>query len=472
MFNRDSDELSSFLRHYYMKNGEIIEKRKIFSTIRELFENLSEREIRDITKNLNRFSTYYQMILTPEQYLEKKPKNIIKHLIRINNLNTESPYPFLLHCLDQNEDLPGRGKILSDEEFERILETIESYLVRRFVCQKKTNVLPKVFSDLCPKRGMERVPINAYELTQKINEIPKADPPANGEFFEYLVNEDIYRKGSAMSGIKVILAGLEDTLRKKFYSEFPDVTQDEWPDLNATFSSDLNLDLIMPEDLSSDWKHQLGEEFQKIHGENYKKLGNITITLKKSVLSGTNSFKDKKPVYRGEQFLLDTSLLDESSWQDEEIRERTLSLAQLAVETWPWRGKIDGQKYLDGELPDSPPTAIIVKQRKYPVKYWYQVAERTIDAITELNGGDVSVIHLILENGLEGHDTSQSSLLRRFSQDSNKFRYKIGDPPQYSFNSKNLGRYEARNISRLIIEEMGWDWSNSWALVFDKVVER
>jgi uncharacterized protein with ParB-like and HNH nuclease domain len=467
-FSRDSDDLSGFLRHYYMKNGEIIEKRKIFSTIRGLFEDLSPDEIRDITKNLSRFSTYYQKILYPHQYPGWKPEGIIKHLIRIQNLNTESPYPFLLHCLDQNDDIPGRGKILSDDELENILEVIESYLVRRFVCQKKTHTLYRVFSELCPRDETERIPLNAHELAHRINTMQKADPPADGEFLEYLVQEDLYRKGTALTAIKVVLAGLEDSLREKFKKEYPDVSQDEWPHQNKKFQ-DFFIDPIMPEVLTAEWKHQLGEEYAKIQAENYKKLGNLTLSLRKQALLTANSFSDKKTVYRSEQFLLDSSLLDETSWQEEEIRERTGNLAALAVKTWPWKGITGGEKWLYGDLPDTQPTAIIVRDRKYPVKYWYQVAERTIEAASEIAGGDVTVIDLILQSRDESDDVPHASLIRRFSKDSNKFRYKIGNPSQYSFNSKNLGKYEARNVARLVIEEMGWDWNLVWSLSFDVV---
>ena len=234
-FDRNLDELSGYLRHYYMMHGDIIEKRKIFSTIKGLFEELSADEVKELTKKLYRYSLYYQMILNPEKYIESIPPAIIKHLIRIRNLNTETPYPFLLHCFSQNDDQNDSVKILSDDGFEKILIHIESYLIRRFVCQKKTNYLPTVFSELCPRYGTEHIPLNAYDIVQKINTIQKAEPPADGEFFEYLTDKDLYRKGTALSAIKVVLSGIEDALRIGFKRKYPNIDQQSWPDLNLLF---------------------------------------------------------------------------------------------------------------------------------------------------------------------------------------------------------------------------------------------
>ena len=129
-----------------------------------------------------------------------------------------------------------------------------------------------------------------------------------------------------------------------------------------------------------------------------------------------------------------------------------------------------GNGWQEGDLPEDQPAAIIVKQRRYQVKFWYQVAERTIEAVGEIRGGDYSFISMLLDNDADGVEGAFHTLINRFSGDPKKYRYKIGNPPQYSFNSKNLGRYEARNIAKLVLEELKWDFYMSWSLDFEKVV--
>ena len=90
--------------------------------------------------DMHTYSGYYVRLINPEN---EENEEIRERLSRINRWEIKTAYPFLLnvyhdYCTNK----------LSATDFARILEIIESFVLRRFFCRVPTNMLNKLFISL------------------------------------------------------------------------------------------------------------------------------------------------------------------------------------------------------------------------------------------------------------------------------------------------------------------------------------
>ena len=93
------------------------------------------------------------------------------------------------------------------------------------------------------------------------------------------------------------------------------------PDLS---DKNLQVEHIMPQTLSDDWKMSLGVEYERIHAEYVNTIGNLTLIRHNQELSN-NPFPDKKNVYENKAGLqiARKHITDCTVWNEETIKDRT-----------------------------------------------------------------------------------------------------------------------------------------------------
>jgi uncharacterized protein with ParB-like and HNH nuclease domain len=132
------DDLTEFIRHYLMREGRVIKQGDVYLTLKESVE--SQGDVNDdiaYLAELARFATYYSKLLDPTT----ETRNALAvRLSRLNRIEATTAYPFLLNVYD---DLVMNR--LSEGDFAAILDTLETFLIRRFVCGLPTNSLSKIF---------------------------------------------------------------------------------------------------------------------------------------------------------------------------------------------------------------------------------------------------------------------------------------------------------------------------------------
>src|SRR6185437_8498494 len=94
----------------------------------------------DHLKKLAKYSEYYAVLLRPESAPSAKLR---ERLVRLNRLEVTVAYPFLLSVY---ADFACGG--LSETAFVAILDILENFIVRRFVCGIPTYGLNKIFAPL------------------------------------------------------------------------------------------------------------------------------------------------------------------------------------------------------------------------------------------------------------------------------------------------------------------------------------
>ena len=102
----------------------------------------------------------------------------------------------------------------------------------------------------------------------------------------------------------------------------------------------ISIEHIMPQNqnISDEWKESLGENYEAIHEKYLHTIGNLTLTAYNSSLSDS-SFKHKQNMENGfkdSPLFLNHYIAQVDDWNEEEIKQRAETLANLALEIWPY----------------------------------------------------------------------------------------------------------------------------------------
>jgi len=132
--------LTEFLRHYMMKDGNDIRQGGIYAAIKAKLHGMKPEAVEAEVSSMKRFGEFYALILFPSQ---EKAASIRECLENIQELKVTTCYPLLLRLFDARDT-----KRLSEVELEKCLRLLESFVVRRAVCGVPANQLNKLFLQL------------------------------------------------------------------------------------------------------------------------------------------------------------------------------------------------------------------------------------------------------------------------------------------------------------------------------------
>lgn len=302
---RLGENLTEFLRHYAMKDGENIYQRGIYSATKGKLKNMSTaEEVEAEVRRMTDFSGMYASILDPQ--IEGAPE-IRKRLENLKDLDVGTSYPLLLRFLEAR-----RSGVLDVVELERCLGLIESFVVRRAVCVVPTNALNKLFL-----QWARQFPSGNYATWLHRSMSAGAGGrrfPTNAEFSESFCNSSQYGRGST----RFVLCRLEESFAHK---EPVDLS-------NAT------IEHIMPQTITDTWVDELGNDAKGVHARLLDTFGNLTLTGYNAEL-GNLPFSDKKAKLENTHIELNREILAEIHWREAEILARADRMLGIAIDLWP-----------------------------------------------------------------------------------------------------------------------------------------
>lgn len=311
--------VSNFIRDYLtIKERYIPNKNKVYFSFRKYISN-SGKNIEEILNDLLKFSKYYNCIVDANA----NDKKINEILSRINRLEIFVSYPFLLEVFDDF----SRG-ILNTEQFKNVLQIIESFILRRVICDVPTNALNKIFMNL----GREIKKYSDYKSKYDeilgyilINKKYSQRFPDNEEFIKMFLIKDIYNLKAKNK--LYLLERLEN------YDNVERVNVEELVNTN-----ELNIEHIMPQTLNLQWKKDLGDKYEETYKKYIHTIGNITLTGYNSKLSN-RCFKEKRDMekgYKDSRLYLNKYLSKIDIWNAEEIIKRAKILIERGLEIWKY----------------------------------------------------------------------------------------------------------------------------------------
>ena len=101
---------------------------------------------------------------------------------------------------------------------------------------------------------------------------------------------------------------------------------------------DLEIEHIMPQNLTKDWQQKLGENYQEIHKKYLHTLGNLTLTTSKQnkILSNLSKEEKDKIDFQTSKLKLNFRLEENKIWNDKTIVERSKIFALDAKQIWQY----------------------------------------------------------------------------------------------------------------------------------------
>lgn len=312
--NNNAFSVSAFIRDYmqlidlaaYKKASETNYK-QLYRDFKELFETESHE---NLLKMLAGFSSEYAILAG---YKSSNSSKIDRKLSDLRIIESSGFNSFILGVLGLRTE-----KKIDDDSCLAILDAIFIYIARRRILRltqgenKNAPTLVKYFDDL----------ISTDDKKQKMLEILSNQPyalrlPNNHEIKAQLSSREsnFYNLRSS----KFLYSLIEENLTRTR------------PDLS---DKKLQVEHIMPQTLSNEWKNELGEDYQEIHDNYLNNIGNLTLIKHNSEL-GNDPFAVKKEIYinnAGMQIAKDR-IIENEKWGEEQIENRATYLINILVDT-------------------------------------------------------------------------------------------------------------------------------------------
>ena len=303
--------LDDFFWRYLMMDGSLPRWDETFEEVKKRFEEAKKRfgdggaeQAIESLEEYSKFARYFRWLCLLED--ENLPSPLLPQIKRLNSWEVEVSYPFLMRSLDFEAE-----KVIVASDLLKVMEMVESFVVRRAICSIPTNGLRRIFA------GMS-VQVDSSEfVTSSRNYLLDNNWPSDDDFRESFVRFRLY-SNARTARARLILESLEDSFPR---------------DGSVAITDDTTIEHVMPQSLTPEWNDMLGIDASDIHSQWLHTPGNLTLTTRNPELSNA-SFDGKKMLLQASKFSLTDSVFKQCSWDEDAIRTRGEMLAERAIHIW------------------------------------------------------------------------------------------------------------------------------------------
>lgn len=301
--NEIKNYVSDFIRDYLtLKNGKIPSKPKVFEEFKEFYNKNNDEQLEDI-KN---FSEEYSHIIKPNT---EKDKEIRKELENLKVLDQTVINTFLIGILRDYRE----NKIIKNEILE-ILKLLQSYIWRRFITEKPSNALNKIFQGMYFRISKDQKYYKSLEES-----LLNQDFPTDDELKEALKTKNVYKD--------------KEKLRYVF-KELENYNHNELIDFE---NEKITIEHIFPQKPNKSWKEKYSD-YELEEMKTFKdSISNLTLTGSNANL-GNKSFLEKRNDdihgYKNSKLYLNKYLGKLNEWNLSAMEGRFEKLFKNIVKIW------------------------------------------------------------------------------------------------------------------------------------------
>lgn len=314
-FEPESDKLQEIFRFYLaVKNKELNKKNEVYNAFK-LYWDHSNLTIEERLKDILNYVRYHQMIY----YLPSDNKMINESLSEFRKNQSKMPAPFLMEMYALYDN-----RSISDYTFSSLVEIINSYLIRRWLCVLDTSSVTRFFPTLlrsvineCNGDYSSIVEITKYFLVNQ-SRGKGHFVPTDLELEKSLLEKNAY----TLRCVRTVLDRIEN------YDNSIKVNMD-----------DLNIEHIMPQSPDKEGYWYSVTKLDPVEYDFYVNLiGNLTLCASvDNSKNGNKDFDSKKKVLMNTSHLkMNQDILSKDIWNQETILERTKSIAKMINIIYPY----------------------------------------------------------------------------------------------------------------------------------------
>jgi uncharacterized protein with ParB-like and HNH nuclease domain len=314
---RNVSRVSDFIRDYLtLENRKIPNKGKVNSEFKAKYPISTLDVLEANLSSIKSLAKHYNKLINPR----KEPdKEIRLQLEYINRLEINVAYPFLMKVYDDYT-----RAVIGKSIFLKVLDLIQSFVLRRFILGLPTNALNKIFMSL-----YDKVDKNNYLFSIQKSLLQRSGVqrfPKNAEFEDALKIKDVYNIKSRNR--TYLLEKLENYENRE--------------PVRIEGNEDITTEHIFPQKPEPKWEIDLGNDEYVFIKENYlNTIGNLTLSGNNGKL-GSKSFVDKRDMnvdgkeqgYKFSKLWLNRYLASLPKWNKLEIEKRFELIAERCLKIW------------------------------------------------------------------------------------------------------------------------------------------
>ena len=434
---------TEFIKDYLtIKMSKIPTYSNIYRVFKEDFIISNNLDILEVLKDMYNYSNSYAMVINASTGLSK----IDGYLKDVIYLKYTLLYPFITQVLTRY-----LKQEYSSEAVENILKAVLAYVIRRIVCSKPTNALPKFFCTI--DREIENI-IKKDKISMELyddvfvyileNRKGHVEFPSDDEFKESFIRFKLYRMQNQVKNF--ILRELENFNNKERIT------------IKSIDEKAISIEHIMPQTLTPAWKKALGENYLDVYEKYVDTIGNLTLTAYNSELQN-KPFEEKKDIYIQSKLYLSSNLINYSEWNESEILNRAELLSQRALEVWeePKTEYVEKEdENLIYDLSDTDISFMNTKivafklfDKEYEVSSWKEFEEKIITFLYDLD-------RVPLQKLVEKYSIENEYNGKKFSKNKKDLR-KAFQVEENIYVEQNYNADALVDLIRLIVEAYGLD---------------
>ncbi|MEZ4224664.1 MAG: DUF262 domain-containing HNH endonuclease family protein [Polyangiaceae bacterium] len=316
--------LDLFIHHYVQyRSGQDLDIGHLFNAFRAWWEGNPERSVAEELRQLRRHSDVFAGLFVPEG--ESRVDVFAK---RLKALDTSTVYPVLLLLL-----VGGRERVALGE-LDGIVTDLESYLVRRMVCDLGTKNYNRFFLSMLQRlRGTDSISRGLIQKILLAPEGPAGEWPDDKKFLRAWLEKPAYETMKASRCAMVLLA-IDHAMRGSKQEAI-------------TVGGPLTVEHVLPQSWGLPaWpeppelcgRGESDETAVERRGRLLHSLGNLTLLTRALNSSVSNGAYDAKQPEIAKQSALriNTHFQDTLVWNEEEIQKRGRLLFDHALHMWPY----------------------------------------------------------------------------------------------------------------------------------------
>ena len=295
--------VSDFIRDYLtLKTEKISSKPKVFETFKAYYEKENDEKLEDMKK----YSEAYSYIIKPSL---EKDKDIQRELDYLKSLDKTVINTFLIGVLKDYKD-----NILEKDELLNILILLQSYLWRKYITEKPTNALNKIFQGMYGKISRSG---NYYENLVDI--LMAEDFPTDEELESALKLKNVYKDKEKLNYV---------------FKKLENYNHNELIDFE---NEKITIEHIFPQKPNKAWKENYSDNELEQMISFKDTISNLTLTGSNSNLSN-KAFHEKRDDevhgYRNSKLYMNKYLGRLEEWNLLSMEARFESLYDDIIKIW------------------------------------------------------------------------------------------------------------------------------------------